>query len=112
MASLFEPYTDIIRKGGRRAHYGHKLNLTTGRSGLVLDAVVEDGNPVDSERCLPMLGRRAARPSGVSTATATVAPTPCPDPNKSRSLALLAIAIENCALLATVQSALRGRPGD
>ena len=55
VASLFEPHTDIIREGGRRTHYGHKLNLTTGRSGLVLDAVVDDGNPADSERCLPML---------------------------------------------------------
>ena len=61
VASLFEPHTDIIRKGGRRTHYGHKINLTTGRSGLVLDAVVEDGNPADSERCLPMLERHAAR---------------------------------------------------
>ena len=31
VASLFEPHTDIIRKGGRRTHYGHKINLTTGR---------------------------------------------------------------------------------
>ena len=61
VASLFEPHTDIIRKGGRRTHYGHKINLTTGRSCLVLDAVVEDGNPADSERCLPMLERHAAR---------------------------------------------------
>ena len=61
VASLFEPHTDVIRKGGRRTHYGHKINLTTGRSGLVLDAVVEDGNPADSERCLPMLERHVAR---------------------------------------------------
>lgn len=61
VASLFEPHTDIIRKGGRRTHYGHKVNLATGRSGLVLDAVVEDGNPADSERCLPMLERHVAR---------------------------------------------------
>ena len=38
--SLFEPYTDIIRKGGRTMHYGHKINLNTGRSALVLDVVV------------------------------------------------------------------------
>ena len=54
---LFEPHTDIIRKGGRKTHYGHKVNLATDRSGLVLDAVVEDGNPADSARCLPMLRR-------------------------------------------------------
>ena len=60
VASLFEPHTDIIRKGGRETHYGHKVNLATGRRGLVLDAVVEDGNPADSARCLPMLERHVA----------------------------------------------------
>ena len=43
--SLFEAHTDIIRKGGRTTHYGHKNNLSTGRSALVLDVVVEAGNP-------------------------------------------------------------------
>ena len=60
VASLFEPHTDIIRKGGRRTYYGHKINLATGKSGLVLDVVVESGNPADSERCLPMLKRHVA----------------------------------------------------
>ena len=41
----------------RQTHYGHKINLSTGRSALVLDVVVESGNPADSERCLPMLRR-------------------------------------------------------
>ena len=57
VVSLFEPHADIIVKGRRRTHYGHKINLSTGRSALVLDVVVEDGNPADSERCLPMLER-------------------------------------------------------
>ncbi len=57
VVSLFEPHADIIVKGGRRTHYGHKINLSTGRSALVLDVVVEDGNPADSERCVPMLHR-------------------------------------------------------
>jgi len=55
LVSLFEPHADIIVKGGRDVHYGHKLNLTTGRSGLILDVVIETGNPADSERFLPML---------------------------------------------------------
>ena len=55
--SLFEPHTDIIRKGGRKTQYGHKINVASGRSGLVLDVVVEQGNPADSARCLPMLQR-------------------------------------------------------
>ena len=57
IVSLFEPHTDIICKGGRKTAFGHKINLATGRSGLVLDVVVETGNPADSARCLPMLER-------------------------------------------------------
>ena len=55
VVSLFEPHADIIVKGARDVQYGHKLNLTTGRSGLILDLVIEAGNPADSERFLPML---------------------------------------------------------
>ena len=60
LVSLFEPHADIIVKGGRDVHYGHKLNLTTGRSGLIFDVVIETGNPADSERFLPMLDRHIA----------------------------------------------------
>ena len=58
--SLFEPHADIIVKGARDVQYGHKLNLTTGRSGLILDLVIEPGNPADSDRFLPMLKRHIA----------------------------------------------------
>jgi transposase, IS5 family len=57
LVSLFEPHTDIIVKARRDVHYGHKLNLTTGKSGMILDLVIEAGNPADSERFLPMLER-------------------------------------------------------
>jgi len=60
IVSLFEPHADIIVKGSREVEYGHKLNLTTGRSGLILDLVIEGGNPADSERFLPMLKRHIA----------------------------------------------------
>jgi IS5 family transposase len=60
LVSLFEPHADIIVKGSRDVDYGHKLNLTTGKSGLILDLVVEAGNPADSERLLPMLERHIA----------------------------------------------------
>jgi IS5 family transposase len=60
LVSLFEPHADIIVKGGRDVHYGHKLNLATGRSGLILDVVIETGNPADAERFLPMLERHIA----------------------------------------------------
>jgi len=61
LVSLFEPHADIIRKGGRQVQYGHKLNLVTGKSGLILDVVVEAGNPADAERFVPMLDRHIAR---------------------------------------------------
>ena len=61
LVSLFEPHADIIVKGSRGVQYGHKLNLTTGKSGLILDVVVEAGNPADAERFLPMLDRQIAR---------------------------------------------------
>ncbi|MER8868294.1 ISNCY family transposase [Mesorhizobium sp. M0751] len=57
LVSLFEEHADIIVKGSRDTEYGHKLNLTTGRSGLILDLVIEAGNPADSDRLLPMLER-------------------------------------------------------
>ena len=60
LVSLFEPHADIIVKGSRDVDYGHKLNLTTGRSGLILDLVIEAGNPADRERLLPMLKRHIA----------------------------------------------------
>jgi transposase, IS5 family len=61
LVSLFEPHADIIVKGARDVEYGHKLNLATGKSGLILDVVVEAGNPADAERFLPMLDRQIAR---------------------------------------------------
>jgi transposase, IS5 family len=60
LVSLFEPHADIIVKGGRDVDYGHKLNLTAGKSGLILDLVIEAGNPADSERLVPMLERHSA----------------------------------------------------
>ncbi len=56
--SLFEEHTDIIVKGRQDITYGHKVNLTMGRSGMVLDLVVEDGNPADSDRAVPMIERQ------------------------------------------------------
>jgi len=60
IVSLFEEHTDILVKGSRDVQYGHKLNLSTGRSGLILDVVIEAGNPADVERFLPMLERHIA----------------------------------------------------
>ena len=41
--------------------YGHKLTLITGKSGLILDLVIEPGNPADAERFVPMLDRHISR---------------------------------------------------
>jgi IS5 family transposase len=60
LVSLFEPHADIIVKGSRDVDHGHKLNLTAGRSGLILDLVIEAGNPADRERLLPRLERHIA----------------------------------------------------
>jgi IS5 family transposase len=48
VVSIFEPHTDIIAKGNRKVQFGHKLCLCVGESCLVLDLVVEKGNPADS----------------------------------------------------------------
>lgn len=49
IVSIFEPHTDIIVKDRRETLYGHKLCLTSGASGIVLDCQVLDGNPADAQ---------------------------------------------------------------
>lgn len=48
--SIYELHTDIIVKGGREVQFGHKINLSTGKSNLILSCAVLKGNP--SDRCL------------------------------------------------------------
>jgi len=48
LVSIFEPDTDIIVKDSRETRYGHKVYLTGGKSSLVLDCVIEEGNPADA----------------------------------------------------------------
>lgn len=57
IVSIFEPHTDIIVKDRRDTFYGHKICLTTGASGLVLDLVVEEGNPADTTLARKMVER-------------------------------------------------------
>jgi IS5 family transposase len=47
--SIYEDHTDIIIRGKREAEFGHKVNLTTGRSSIVLDIEIVDGNPGDTQ---------------------------------------------------------------
>jgi len=48
LISFFEPHSDIIKKDNRQIHYGHKVYLTTGKSGLIVDCLMPRGNPNDS----------------------------------------------------------------
>jgi IS5 family transposase len=57
IVSFFETHTDIIVKGNRDTQYGHKVFLTGGRSSLILDCLIERGNPADVDRFEEMLKR-------------------------------------------------------
>ncbi len=48
VVSIFEPHTDIIKKGGRETLFGHKVCFTAGRRSLVLDCMILKGNPADA----------------------------------------------------------------
>jgi transposase, IS5 family len=58
VVSIFEEHTDIIVKDRRQTYYGHKINLATGASGLILDCIVEQGNPADSQRAVTLVERQ------------------------------------------------------
>jgi len=55
--SIYEPHTDIIVKGQRNVVYGHKVFFTVGVSGLVLDTVLVQGNPSDTEYFMDLVER-------------------------------------------------------
>ncbi|MGI8402012.1 MAG: hypothetical protein ACR2NS_10500 [Gemmatimonadaceae bacterium] len=48
VVSLFEPHTDVLVKDRRETYYGHKIFLTGGTSGLILDCAIAKANPADS----------------------------------------------------------------
>lgn len=58
VVSIFEPHTDIIIKDRRDTHYGHKICLTGGASNMILDCMILEGNPADSDLTVPMLERQ------------------------------------------------------
>jgi IS5 family transposase len=58
VVSLFECHADVIVKGGRDTHYGHKVFLTGGQSGLILDCLIATGNPADATMYTPLLERQ------------------------------------------------------
>jgi transposase, IS5 family len=46
--SIYERHTDIILKGSRKIKFGHKVNVGTGKSNLILVCDILEGNPADS----------------------------------------------------------------
>jgi IS5 family transposase len=58
IVSLFEPHANVIVKDRRATYYGHKIFLTGGASGLLLDCAITTGNPTDSTWAVPMLQRQ------------------------------------------------------
>jgi transposase, IS5 family len=58
LVSLFEAHVDIIVKDRRDTYYGHKIYLTTGGSGLILDCAIPKGNPADSTWTVPLVRRQ------------------------------------------------------
>jgi IS5 family transposase len=63
--SIYEQHTDIIVKGGREVLFGHKINLATGKSNLVLDCEVLRGNPSDKDLYCSTLDKVIANYSAV-----------------------------------------------
>lgn len=57
LVSIFEPHTDVIVKDQRQTLYGHKVFLNVGASGLIIDMLMDRGNPADATRAIPMLER-------------------------------------------------------
>lgn len=55
--SIYEPHTDIIVKGSRKVEFGHKVDFTGGKSNLILDCDILQGNLSDSGLYRPALER-------------------------------------------------------
>ncbi len=67
--SIFEEHTDIIVKGFRDIVFGHKVLLSTGVSGLILDLQVLEGNPKDST-LVPEIFERHVKSTGAAPTAA------------------------------------------
>jgi IS5 family transposase len=69
--SIYERHTDIIVKGQRETKFGHKVNLGSGKSNLILTCEIAEGNPNDSELyqgAIEKLKKDYGRVPGSSTA--------------------------------------------
>lgn len=57
IVSIFEPHTDILVKDRRDTFYGHKICITGGKSNLITDCLILEGNPADTTLSAQMLDR-------------------------------------------------------
>jgi IS5 family transposase len=59
LVSIFEPHTDIIRRGkpNKETEFGHKVWLGEVEGGFIAQYQVLDGNPADETQWPPMLDR-------------------------------------------------------
>lgn len=62
VVSIFEEHTDIIVKDHRQTLYGHKICLTSGRSSLITDCTILEGNP--ASKTWPVSSRQQRERSG------------------------------------------------
>jgi IS5 family transposase len=53
--SIYELHTDIIVKGRRECKFGHKVDIGTGASNLILSCTIPRGNPNDKELFRPTI---------------------------------------------------------
>jgi IS5 family transposase len=53
--SIYELHTDIIVKGQRECKFGHKVDIGTGASNLILTCSIPRGNPNDKELFRPTI---------------------------------------------------------
>lgn len=53
--SIYEQHTDIIVKGAGDVKFGHKVNLSSGASNLILSCEITEGNPKDSTLYQPTI---------------------------------------------------------
>lgn len=60
VVSIFEPHTDIIVKKPRETVFGHKVALMGGESSMILDCIIEQGNPSDESLAQKLVERQKA----------------------------------------------------
>ena len=112
--SLFETHTDVIVEGSRAVVFGHKVCLTGGASSLILDCLVEAGNPADSTLVRPALERQStSTASHLARRVSMVALRPgrtCASPKRS-STSKMSRFTRNAGSRSTRWSAAHGSTG-